>query len=107
MGQELATANSTHVVLIIGLNAYHYWFGFDEGGVSDGRFYCEIWYLKYPPPTATYSGTFLYEEGWGSKAPARKIRKRGARASKPIRSAPRENSMRLKTEWPAPRKLRR
>ena len=66
VGQELGTANSLHVVLFIGLTAYHYWLGFDDAGATQGRFYCELW-----PYNAwlegTDSGTYEVADGWGSK----------------------------------------
>jgi len=108
LGQELARANSVHLVLVIGLNAYHYWFGFDEAGTSDGRFYCEIRYLNSPPPTATDSGTFIYEDGWGAKVPAMKNRRRSSRTKTAARApADRKSTLLLNNEWPAPRRLRR
>lgn len=66
IGQELATANSLHLVLFIGMTAYHYWLGFDEAAATSGRFYCELWDLN-AELSGTDSGTFVYEEGWGKK----------------------------------------
>lgn len=66
IGQELATANSVHLVLFIGTTAYHYWLGLDEAGAMDGRFYCEFWSWNVEL-TGTDSGTFEIASGWGEE----------------------------------------
>jgi len=80
IGQEMGTANSIHMVLFIGLTAYHYWLGYDEAGATSGRFYCELWFMN-AELSGTDSGTFVLEEGWGSKKSAQKAWKRTATAS--------------------------
>ncbi len=69
IGQEMATANSLHMVLFIGWTAYHYWLGLDEEGALDGRFYCELWFMN-AELTGTDRGLYVREEGWGTKSPA-------------------------------------
>jgi len=66
VGQELATANSVHVVLFIGMTAYHYWLGLDEAGALTGRYYCELWFLN-AELTGTDRGMFERAAGWGRK----------------------------------------
>jgi len=66
VGQEMATANSIHMVLFIGLTAYHYWLGWDEADALAGRYYCELWFLN-AELTGTDRGTFESAAGWGRK----------------------------------------
>ena len=98
VGQELGTANSLHVVLFSGQTAYHYWLGFDEAGATSGRFYCELWFMN-AELSGTDSGTFVFEDGWGSKKSVQKAWNRAIRAPPAPRKTP--GTMLSMAEWKA------
>ena len=98
IGQELETANSVHLVLFIGWTAYHYWLGFDEAETASGRFYCELW-LYNAELTGTDSGTFVFEDGWGSKKSAQQAWRRAMSAAPALQKG--RPAMRTMTEWEA------
>ena len=107
LDQVRETANSIHVLFFRGWDAFHYWFGFDEAGAFDGRFYCEIWPFNTSLGSRN-NGTFVYAEGWGAKVPAMKNRRRSSRTKTAARApADRKSTLLLNNEWPAPRRLRR
>ena len=103
IGQEMATAHSLHVIFFIGFTAYHYWLGFDEAGAATGRFYCELWYFN-AELTGTDSGTFVLEDGWGSKKAAQKAWRRPVAA---LLAPAAGSALRSMAEWEAIRAAQR